>query len=567
MIHLTGGEAVVKMLESLGITHSFGMAGFQHLPYYEAIRNSKKVHHVLIRNEQAGAFMADAYARAGGRVAVCDATAGPGATNLVTGLAESFYAGVPVIAITSSVIRSFVGRGANQECDQINVIRPIVKESVYVNSIERIPELMKKAFRIAVEGRPGPVHVDIPEDIFHGEGDFDEKAFETDIPANTFPLSRITPEKKQIEAAAEALIAAKNPVILAGGGVHNSGAWEELLAFAEKLAVPVATTISGKGSIPENHPLSLNVCGRYFRFANDFVKKADVLLVVGCRLAEMSTIRWSLVSEGTKIVRIDIDQKALGMGYNADFPLLGDAKATLAILNGILAEKKVAARDASAKEKEIAETKAKWAVSVADKTDDTSSPINIAHMLKILQKLVPDDAIMVGDGGFSAHWSSVYWDVDAKTGRHYLANRGQAAIGYGLPAALGCKFACPDKTVIALSGDGGLGYSVMELETAMREKKNVILIVVNNRALGYIKALQHAKYGEYISTDFEDVKYGEMASLLGCYGVRVSDPAKLEAEFKAALERKDRPSVIEVMVTTDPSKMFPGMDNRVAKKN
>jgi len=566
MIHLTGGEAVVLMLEKLGITHSFGMAGFQHLPYYEAIRNSKKVKHVLIRNEQAGAFMADAYARAGGRVAVCDATAGPGATNLVTGLAESFHAGVPVLAITSSVIRSFVGRGANQECDQISVIRPVVKESIYVNFIERIPELMKKAFRIAVEGRPGPVHIDIPEDIFHGEADFDETAFEVDIAANTFPLSRITPPPTDITAACDLLKNAKSPVILAGGGIHNSSAWAELRQLAEKLAIPVATTISGKGGIPEKHPLSLNVCGRYFRFANEFVKNADVLLVVGCRLGEMSTVRWSLVSETTKIVRIDIDQKALGMGYNADVALLGDAKATLALILEALAKAGVEDRSYTEKAALIAETKAKWIESVADKTDDISSPINIAHMLKILQGILPEDAIMVGDGGFSAHWSSVYWDVNAEDGRHYLANRGQAAIGYGLPAALGCKFACPEKTVVALSGDGGLGYSFMELETAVREKRNVILIVVNNRALGYIKALQHAVYGDYISTDFEDVRYGEMASLLGCYGVRVSDPSKLEAEFKAALERKDRPSVIEVMVTTDPSKMFPGKDNRVRKK-
>lgn len=566
MIHLTGGEAVVRMLENLGVTHSFGMAGFQHLPYYEAIRKSDKVRHVLIRNEQAGAFMADAFARASGKVAVCDATAGPGATNLLTGVAESFYAGIPVLAITSSVIRAFVGRGANQECEQREMFRPVVKESVYVNAIERIPELMKKAFRIAVEGRPGPVHIDIPEDVFHGEADFDEKAFEVDIPANTFPLSRIVPQHAQIEAACELLAKAERPVILAGGGVHNSAAWEELRALAEKLAIPVATTISGKGSIPEKHPLSLNVCGRYFRFANEFVKNADVLLVVGCRLAEMSTVRWSLISDETKIVRIDIDQKALGMGYNADVALLGDAKATIGLILDGLNARGIENKDYTEKAAAIAETRAKWALSVADKTEDTSSPINIAHMLKILQGILPEDAIMVGDGGFSAHWSSVYWDVNGTDGRHYLANRGQAAIGYGLPAVLGCKFACPDKTVIALSGDGGLGYSFMELETAVREKQNIILIVVNNRALGYIKALQHAVYGEYISTDFEDVRYGEMAAMLGCYGVRVTDPAQLESEFKAAIERKDRPSVIEVMVTTDPAKMFPGTDNRVRKK-
>jgi acetolactate synthase I/II/III large subunit len=562
MIQLDGGQAVVKMLEAFGVEVSFGMAGFQHLPYYYAIKQSKKVRHVLVRDERGGAYMADAYARASGKVAVCDATVGPGVTNLVSGIGEAYYASIPLLAITSDVNTNYTGKGANQECDQLSILAPICKASIYINKIERIPELMRKAFHAAVDGRPGPVHIDVPEDIFHGIASFNEEDFVMDI-RNTFPANRYTPADADIAIAAELLLDAGKAVIVSGGGTLNSQAWPEVQELTELLGIPIATTISGKGSITEYHPLSINLFGRYFRFANQFIKEADVILVVGCRLGEMATIRWSLINPGTKIIHLDIDPRIIGLNYKTEAPLVGDAKATLQKL--IFALRKQSGRinnDCTLADK-IKAAKVKWRQSVADKVDNTETPINIAHMLYQLRKVLPEDSIMVADGGFSAHWSSVYWDI-ASAGRHYIANRGLAAIGYGLPAAIGAKMAAPGKIVVALSGDGGLGLSVMELETAVREEVPVLLIVVNNKALGYIKALQHVLYGDYISTDLQDINYAEIARICGCYGKRVTKPEELEKEFRDAL-RRNVPTVVEVMVTTDPAKMLPGEDNRVRK--
>lgn len=561
MANYTGGQAFVAVLERLGVRQCFGMAGFQHLPYYNALLHSDKIRHIAVRDERGGAFMADAYARAGGQVALCDATTGPGATNLVSGVAEAYSASVPMLVYTSSVNRRFVGKGANQELDHRALFRSITKDCVQINDIARIPELTRRAFLTAVDGRPGPVLIDIPEDVCHDVHDFDESDFGDTTP-NRFPANRFVPEQARIAAACEALLAARSPVILSGGGIHNSGAWRELRRLAERLNLPVATTISGKGSLPEDHPLSLNVCGRYTRFANDFVSRADVVLVVGCRLGEMSTVRWTLLNPKATIIHIDTDGSALGRNYPVAHPLPGDAKATLDCMLDCLTAMNPTPRPSPAAD--IARAAAAWRADVSNRTDFDGKPINIAHMLKRLQAVLPRDAIMVADGGFSAHWSSVYWDVNGDEGRHYIANRGQAAIGYGLPGAIGAKLACPDKTVVTLSGDGGLGLSFMELETAVREHIPVILIVVNNMCFGYIKALQHNLYGEVESADLLDVNYAELARIVGAYGCRITEPAQLEAEFTAARSRSI-PSVLEVMVTTDVTQMLPGEDNRLKK--
>lgn len=561
MIRLSGGQAVVKMLENLGIEQAFGVPGFQALPYYMAILHSKTMKHTLVRNEQAGAFAADSYFRACGKVAVCDATCGPGATNLITGLAESYHASIPVIAVISNVVSTNAGRGANMEAKQDEAIGLFAKDTVFIRDVKRVPELVRKAFHTAVDGKPGPVLLDMPENIYYDEYEFDETEFDV-FDLNCSPLNRSIPEPRRIEESLAVLQGAKHPVMLCGGGVHNSSAWREVRLLAEALSLPVATTISGKGSLPEDHPLSLNLFGRYFRFANTYIERADVIFVVGCKLAEMSTIRWSLFPKGAKIIHLEVQPETIQKAYSTQYQLVGDAKATLAYMVALLSAQGVTSNPSAPIYEEIRQSAAQWRENVSDKIDDCGTPVNIAHMLDILQQVTPEDAIMVGDGGFAAHWSSVYWTVKGE-GRHYIANRGQASIGYGLPAAIGAKRACPNQPVIALSGDGGLGYAIMEMETAVREKIPVILVVVNNMCFGYVKALEHFQFGEYIAVDLLDINYAEMAKIFGCYGVRVTDPKDLKGEFEAALQRTDMPSIIEVMVTTDPEKMLPGKDNRL----
>ncbi len=565
MINLTGGQALVKMLENLGVEVAFGVPGFQALPYYYAIQHSEKIRHILVRNEQAGAFMADAYYRSSGKVAVCDGTCGPGATNLVTGLSESFHASVPVIAITSSVVTTNSGRGANMETGQREAIAPFVKDTIFITEAIRIPELVRKAYYTALNGKPGPVHIDMPENVYYAETNYEESSFDMTALVRE-PTARFIPAPAVLREACDMLLSAHYPVMLCGGGAHNSGARAEVQALAELMDMPVATTISGKGVIPEDHPLSVNVFGRYFRFANEYIDRADVLLVVGCKLGEMSTIRWSVIKPGTKIIHLEIDPATINKAYTTELALLGDAKATLSELTRLMKNAGRKPNPTASIYAEIAASYRKWRSGASDKVDNDKTPINIAYMLDVLQKYVPSDAIMVGDGGFSAHWSSVYWTVKKNDARHYIANRGQAAIGYGLPGALGAKVANPDKAVITLSGDGGLAYSIMELETAVREHIPVILIVVNNMCLGYIKALEHYQYGEYMDCDLLDTHYADMAGLFGCNGVRITDPRDLDRAFLDALACTDRPSIIEVMVTTDPSQMLPGVDNRLKKK-
>ena len=292
---LTGGEAVVEMLHLHGVDHAFGMGGFQPLPYYDALARQSAIRHILIRDEKHGAFAADAFARVTNRPAVADATLGPGATNLVSGAAESFGASIPVMFLTGDVNRSIAGRAATQESDQVGMLRPTMKQVVYIDRIERIPELVRRAFAIATGGRPGPVLIDMPEDVFHGAHDFATHDLYADDAARAVGSRRIRPDQETTERAAELLAGAQRPVAILGGGIHLSGAYRQVERFVSEAGIPAACTISGKGALSDDHPLALGLCGRFSRIANEYVRDADVLLIAGCKLGEICTDRWRLI--------------------------------------------------------------------------------------------------------------------------------------------------------------------------------------------------------------------------------------------------------------------------------
>lgn len=557
-MRLSGGEAVIKIMQSLGIEYAFGMGGFQHLPFYHALARQSKIRHILIRDERSGAFMADAYARVSSRVAVCDATVGPGVTNLVSGLAESYYASIPVLAITSDVNSLYRLKGANQECNQVDMFKPITKDVVTISHIQRIPELIKNAVLTATTGRPGPVLVNIPEDVFHSEYTFAEDAFETTIDA-IFPKHCFCPDQEAIKRALHSLRRAERPVILSGGGSLNSKAFSEVEELSEVLQAPIATTMSGKGIVAEDHPLSLNVVGRWDRIGNQFIEDTDLLLVLGSRLGQMATKEWSLISKETEIIQVDIDPTNIGKNYPVEIPLCGDVRSTV---RALLTELKKGDLQRVSREEEIQEKKRCFQETIEKRERGEEDPLNVDDIIGILNQVFPPHTILVADGGFSAHWSSLYYDVK-KAGRQYVVNRGQAAIGYGLPGAIGAKLAAPDELVVALVGDGGLGLSLMDLETALRVNAPLIVIVVNNNALGYVKALQYSLYrGAYISVDLTDVDYSKVAEAFGCIGERIRTIEKLKVALEEALKVNDRPVLLDVMVTKDPAKMLPGRDPR-----
>ncbi|MEQ8736122.1 MAG: thiamine pyrophosphate-binding protein [Rhodospirillaceae bacterium] len=555
---LSGGRLIAEMLKLQNTQVMFGMGGFQLLPLYEGVRQLG-VRHILINDERTGAFAADAYARITGQPGVCDATLGPGATNLTTALAESFNAGVPLIAITGDAHRDFAGRNMTQETTQTQILRSVAKDVVRIENAKRIPELMRYAFSLACTGRPGPVVVDVPEDVSHAELTEEEAALTGNPAPFKTPAFRCRPAAADIERAAELLASAKRPVILAGGGIHISQACDALQSLAESHDIPVAHTLSGKGAIACTHPLSLGLFGRYDRIANDFIAKSDGVLVVGCKLGEIATKRYSLPGPGIPMIHLDIEPVEIGRWRPADVALFGDARCGLEDIYDALDKKSIRKEYLA----EVVAEHKKWRTDAQDRYQSSERPINVGRIMGELNAHWPEDGILVADGGFASHWTGLLYDTK-RNGRGFVAGRGMASIGYGLPGSLGCKLAAPDRPVIGLTGDGGFNMAVGDLETARRASAGFALIVINNAASGYVKALQHAVYGEgnYQSSDLSELDYADVAKAYGCDGIRVEDPSELAAAIKLAAKPRDIPLVIDVVVTRDPGKMLPAADSR-----
>jgi acetolactate synthase-1/2/3 large subunit len=566
---LNGGQALAEMLQAHGVGPLFGMGGFQLLPFYEAARALGLRHH-LINDERCGAFAADAYARVSGRPGACDATLGPGATNLVTALVESLNAGVPQIVIVGDANREHAGKNMTQEARQAEILRPAVKDLLRVESTRRIPELVRRAFAIATSGRPGPVVLDVPEDVCHGEYEFAPEEFRCDPGTTAIPARRARPDAAAIAAAAARIHAAQRPMLLVGGGVHLSGAQAALQALAEAQNIPVAHTISGKGAIACTHPLSAGVFGRYSRIANDLIATADLFIVVGCKLGEIATKRFQLLPAETPIIHLDIVAEELGRTSRCDVPLWGDARSGLEDLRAALADGAAAARAARGDyAAEVPQRMHVWRMEARNRLESEETPINMARLIHELNLAMPENGILVADGGFAGHWTGLLFDTKA-AGRHFVPDRGFASIGYGLPGAMGAQLAAPGRQVVGITGDGGFNMTIGELETARRLGLPFALFVVNNAASGYVKALQHAMYGagNYQSSDLIELDYAALARGFGCNGIRVETPGDLAGAIRAAFATRDRPTVVDVIVTRDPAKMLPAVDSRtlVVKK-
>jgi acetolactate synthase-1/2/3 large subunit len=565
-ISLTGGEAVARMFRSYGVGPIFGMGGFQLLPFYDACRRLG-LRHTLINDERCGAFAADAYARVTNRVGVVDATLGPGATNLVTGLAESFNAGIPIVALVADAHRDYAWKNMTQEARQLEVLRPVVKEVIRVEAIQRIPEHIRRAFAVATSGRPGPVVVALPEDVSHGEHEFDEAELWADAHTAAAQARRSRPDGADIERAAALIADAKRPLLLVGGGIHISQAHEALHALAASEGIPVAHTMSGKGAIACTDPLSAGVFGRYDRIANELVAQSDCLVVVGCKLGEIATKRFSIMPAGTPLIHVDISAEEIGRTTRADVALAGDARLALQDLAAALgdgAARRLRRRDYLA---EIPERMERWNATARERTTSTERPINIGRIMGELNRVLPPDAVLVADGGFAAHWGALLFDTK-QAGRGFVADRGFASIGYGVPGGMGSQIGVgPGRRVVALTGDGGFNMTMGEMETAKRLGANFVLCVFNNAASGYVKALQHSVYGagNYQSSDLHELNYADIANRMGCLGIRVEDPEQVADALRQGLANTASPTVIDLVVTRDPARMLPAADNRTLK--
>lgn len=562
-VHLNGGRALAEMLKRHNPAPMFGMAGFQLLPFYDAVRELG-LKHTLINDERCGVFAADAWARVTGRPGICDATLGPGATNLVTGLVESTNAGVPLIVIVGNSNRSHSWKNMTQEARQSEILAPAVKSLIRLEEGLRIPELVRRAYAIATSGRPGPVVLDVPEDVAHGEFDFPSDELYVEPETLSIPAQRPRPGREAVTRATERLRDSKRPLILAGGGVHLSGAYEPLRRFAEDFGVPVAHTLSGKGAIPCTHPLSVGLFGRWSRIANDLIASSDCILAVGCKMGEIATKRYALMPRGVPFIHLEIVAEEIGRTTPTDVALWGDAAEGLLDLHASLADTQALQTKHAAYLAEVSERMSAWRAEAEPRYASDERPIHMARLVRSLQDVMPDDGILVVDGGFAAHWTGLLYDSN-RAGRSYIANRGFASIGYGLPGTIGAQLAAPDSPVVGLTGDAGFNMVIGELETARRLGLGFTLAIVNNAASGYVKALQHNMYGgRYQSSDLSETHYANVARSLGCEGIRVCDPAKLGAAFAKGIAERDTPTIIDVVVTRDPAKMLPGLDSRTA---
>lgn len=565
MNEMTGGEALARMIQAFKGGPMFGMGGFQLLPFYDAARRLGLDHH-LINDERAGVFAADAYAKVSGRVGLVDATLGPGATNLVTGLVEALNAGTPLVAIVGDSHRDHSWKNMTQESRQIDILRPAVKELLRIETPARIPEMMRRAFAVATTGRPGPVVVDVPEDVCHALHGFEEGDFDANPIYQASPALRCRPDAAGVALAARMLASAKRPLLLAGGGVHLSGAASALASFAASLNLPVAHTMTGKGAIACTSPLSAGLFGRYDRIANALIAEADLLVVLGCKLGEIATKRFTVPPTNKAIIHIDIVAEEIGRTAKPKLALWGDARETLSALADALANEADAihARQQPYAD-EIRVKMTTWRESVRERYASEEIPVSMGRLIGELNASMPADGLLIADGGFAAHWAGLLFDTKAP-GRFFVPDRGFASIGYGLPGAMGAAMAAPGRPVVAITGDGGFNMMLGELETARRLGLSFTIVVINNAASGYVKALQHLMYGPgaYHASDLVETNYANVAQAMGCRGVRVEQPGDLAGALSLGLS-SEGPTIIDLLVTRDPAKMLPAADNRAVQ--
>lgn len=548
---MDGAEILVSCLERENVEFIFAYPGGASMPIHQALTKSKKIRVVLPRHEQGGVFAAEGYARATGRAGVCMATSGPGATNLVTGLADAFMDSVPLVAITGQVPQDMIGRGAFQETDMFGMTLPVVKHSYLVWDIKDIPRIVKEAFHIAQSGRPGPVLIDIPKNI--------QNQRTQPIYPREVKLRGYNPDKKADDVALNEMIGliagAKRPMIYCGGGVITGNASAQLREFAERTQVPVATTLMGIGCFPENHPLSLKWLGMHGTvYANNAVNEADLLLAIGVRFDDRVTGKVEKFCEHGTIVHIDIDNSELNKNKAVKLPILSDLKYALARTNRMLEQNGFKRPKNYTRFPAWYKTIAAWKKQYPLGFTDTVDVIQPQHVIRLLHEMTKGDAIITTGVGQHQMWAGQFYDFTKP--RTFLTSAGLGAMGFGYPAAIGAKLAHPRKEVIDIDGDGSFLMNVQELATAHIEGIAAKAIVLNNQHLGMVVQWEDRFYssnrGHTFLGDPKDLKrvYPDYVEICKGFGVkceRVSHKKDLRAALQRLLDSKEA-CVLDVSV-------------------
>ena len=548
MSHITGAEAAVRMLELNGVKHIFGLCGDTSLPFYDALAQlDHGMTHVLTRDERSAAYMADGYARVTGKVGVCEGPSGGGATYLLPGLVEANESCIPVLGITSDVPVLSRGRYPLTELDQRALYRPLTKWNTVCDRAEQVPHAFRSAFRMMTTGRPGAAHICLPYDVMKQSLDTAEVWGQPGH--DRYPAWPSVAAPDALEAAAEAIKQARRPVFICGGGVITASASAALEKLAALLDAPVCTTVSGKGSISERHALAAGVVGSNGGVVatREVVQQADLVIFVGCRAGSTTTEHWKYPARDIPIVHIDVDPSVISANYRTAHALVGDARLTLEALCALIGGNapKRARSDFSGEAIVARARKAKFDA-FQRLANDNVRPIRPERVLSDLHEVLPRDAVVVADPGTPCPYVSGYYEV-LEAGRTFLTNRAHGALGYSLPAALGAWFGRPQAKCVSLMGDGSFGFAVGELETVVRCKAPLMMIVFSNSSYGWIKASQKASYGQrYFSVDFARTDHARIAEGYGVRSWKVEDPQALGSILREAAEH-DGPALVDVI--------------------
>ena len=531
-MELTGAQILIKVLEDLGVDTVFGYPGGAVLPIYDALYDSK-ITHYLTRHEQGAAHAADGYARASGKVGVCFATSGPGATNLVTGLATAYMDSVPVVAITGQVATSLLGRDSFQEADITGITMPITKHNYLVKSPEELAQTVAEAFYIASTGRPGPVLIDIPKDVSAAKAKY---SFPGEVRLPGYQ-PKLNPDEEEVEKALALINKAEKPVIFTGGGVVNAGASEQLLQLAEKINAPVVASLMGLGGFPGNHPLFLGMLGMHgTKPANYAVSECDLLLAVGVRFDDRVTGDIKSFAPLAKIIHIDIDPAEINKNVRVDVPLVGDVKNSLQLLLERVEEKN--------QEKWLSyifELKQKYPL-----TYNQDCGLKPQKVIETLYQKTHGEAIIVTDVGQNQMWAAQYYRYNYP--RSFISSGGLGTMGYGLPAGIGAKVAKPDRQVIVITGDGGIQMNSQEFMTAAHYNIPVKVVILNNGYLGMVRQWQELFHQRrYSHTELNNPDFVKLAEAYGILGLRVKKVESLEDKLTELLNHPG-PAVLDVWV-------------------
>lgn len=528
----TGAQILMESLLAEGVDTIFGYPGGQAMPIYDALYDAP-IRHILTRHEQGAAHAADGYARASGKPGVCLATSGPGATNLVTGIANAYMDSIPMVALTGQVPTALLGRDSFQEADITGITAPVTKHNYLVKDIKDLAKTVREAFYIATTGRPGPVLIDIPKDVSAGEGEYTDPG-QVELPGYHLK-TEIDPQ--QVARVVKAIEESERPVIYAGGGIISANAHTELLKLTEMLLAPVATTLMGLGGFPGNHPLALGMLGMHgSKYANYAVNEADLLIGVGVRFDDRVTSKIEAFAPNATIVHIDIDPAEIGKNVGVDIPVLGDVRHALQKII-----ERLEPRLASQWRDKVQVWKKKYPLEFVE-----NGNIKPQEVIQEIYSVTGGNARITTEVGQHQMWAAHYYTYQRP--RTFISSGGLGTMGFGLPAAIGVQIACPDETVIDISGDGSFQMNIQELATAVNYNLPVKIAIMNNGFLGMVRQWQELFFNRrYSYTELDNPDFVKIAEAYGAVGIRVDKKSEIRSALEEAM-RVSKPVVMDFVV-------------------